>query len=276
MAFRFAPHTNNFIKNVVFGDCGTPWYIYVETFFPAFLKLVITQNIVQWDDVVRAIASEKGGAHLRRGVRRGKHGRLDLINNQVEEKEKFARKGLRTLITITEPLEHAGYLLLLYFSADRFYYDWQTLIERRGPCSNPPEFRPFQRSRGTGSNLPILPGGAACTLPTLDQNDPAYANNSFSTSLPPGTYQAFWNANVRGPSGGISAARASLRLTGSPFTPTILGEATDIQAGQDACLGMEAAFTILPPGGSCGWELTGPAVPVGLFCTGARVIIVRS
>lgn len=276
MVGQLFPHANNFVKNIVFGDCATPWFVYVETFFPAFIKLLINQNLLLWDDVVRSIAEEKAGTRRRRGIRGGRHGRLNLLRNEATERERYARRGLRTLLTITQPLETIGYIVLLWSAADRFYYDWQTLIQVRGPCSSPPAFRPFQRSRTGGANVPILPAGAAMPLPINDQNDPGFSNNTFSVGLPAGTYDAFWNANVKGPSGGSSGNRASLRITNSPSSPTILGEATDLASGQEATLGLEASFTVLNPGGSVGWELTGPAVPVGLACSSARFIVMRS
>lgn len=269
------PHAQNFAKNIVHNDCATPFFVYVETFVPAFIRMLITTHWLLWDDIVRMIAEEKAGRIRGKGPRSGKHSARTFARNFGTEAERYSHNTLRTLLIITRPIEIVGFAWLLYSATDQFFYDWQTGIMFNSGCFHPAAQGPLQRHRVGGTNVPILPGGAATPLPVLDQDRAGWGSNGFSCSLPEGTYQVFWQANVNGPSGGITGARASLRVVNTIHGPTILGPASDISEGQQATLGMEASFRVFAGGGSCAWELTGPGVPVGLFCSGARVIIQR-
>lgn len=265
------PHAQNWANQMIFHECARPWFIWVTSFTPAFLKLFVTLATLDAEDILRDYA--KGKAHEPTGGRRGGFGHVKKKGYaQVANKiDRFAQKGLKTLLVVTEPLEKIGFAWLLYSATDEFFYDWQTALMNSAYCTDAAR-GPFQRSRGGGANVPILPGGGATPLPNLDQNRANWTNGNFSVGLPAGSYTAMYAANVVAPNSGTPGAGAQIRVSGN-IGPTLYQSGlTGLGPREHASLMIQATFFI-PIGGSAGWELYGNAIPIGIECENARFIV---
>ena len=267
----FFPKAENFAHEIVVHGCARPWFVYVETFVPAFLKLVLTITFLDLEDILRDFAKIEARQKLTSGGRGYGHRYKPTVSQQATRMQRYSQKGLKTLLIVTEPLEIIGFAWLLYAAGDQFFYDWQLLLERSVFCSDSGVGGPFQRSRPGGSNIGVLPEGVITPLPTFEQNRAEWTNTSISVSLPFGSYRAFFTVTVHGPNGGISGVQAQLRL---PFGSGLFirSEPADIAEGQTATLLAEGEFFVAI-GGNLVWELKGPAVPVGLLCDGGHVIV---
>ena len=265
------PKAENFAQAIVVHGCARPWFVYVKTFIPAFLKLFLTLAILDLEDILRAHAKRKAYSKITTSGRGFGHQVKPRIVAHTTKTQTFTQKGLRTLLLITDPLEKIGFAWLLYNSTEQFFYDWQLLIERSIYCSDTGLAGPFQRSRPGGTNIGVLPEGGITPLPTLEQNRAGWANTVISVNLPVGFYKVIFTVQVHGPLGGITNVRARARITGL-ITLFIESPPAEIAQGEVAGLLCEGDFT-LPFGGTVVWELAGPAVPVGLLCDGAHVIV---
>ena len=270
----FFPKAENFAHQIIEHACARPWYVYVSTFVPAFLKLVLTITILDMEDILRDFAKGKvhegGGGSTRNLGHRWK----PRVNNQATKVQRFSQGGLKTLLIVTEPLEIIGFAWLLYAAGDQFFYDWQLLLQRSIFCSDAGLAGPIQRKRDGGSNIGILPEGAITPLPIILQNRANWTTTSISVSLPFGPYIGFFAVTVHGPNGGITGVRCRMRL---PFGPALFIESdpVDIAEGETASLVAQGSF-FAAVGGNLVWELAGPAVPVGLLCDAGHVIITAS
>ena len=54
MANQLFPKAANFAQEIVVNGCARPWFVYVKTFVPAFLKLWLTLAILDLEDILRA------------------------------------------------------------------------------------------------------------------------------------------------------------------------------------------------------------------------------
>lgn len=271
MAAILFPKAANFASEIVVHGCARPWFIYVKTFFPAFLKLVLTISILDLEDILRDHAKRKAYSRITSSGRGYGHSHKPKIIAKPTDQQRFAQKGLRTLLIITEPLEKIGFAWLLYNATEQFFSDWQLLLERSIYCSDTGLAGPLQRARVGGSNIGVLPEGAITPLPIIEQNRAPWVTTSISVSLPPGFYKGFFTVTVQGPLGGITNVRARMRVTGL-ITLFIESPPADIAQGEASTLLADGDFT-LPFGGTVVWELAGPAVPVGLLCDGGHVIV---
>jgi len=274
MANQLFPKAANFAQEIVVNGCARPWFIYVKTFVPAFLKLVLTLAILDLEDILRAHAKRKAYSKITPSGRGYGHSVKPRVQAKPTKIQTFSQKGLRTLLIVTEPLEKIGFAWLLYNSTEQFFYDWQLLLERSIYCSDTGLAGPFQRSRPGGSNIGVLPEGAITPLPALEQNRANWSNTVITVDLPPGFYRGFFSVTVNGPLGGITNVRARFRVTGI-ITLFIESPPASIGEFQPASLLAEGEFT-LPFGGTVGWELAGPAVPVGLLCDAGHVIVMAT
>jgi len=265
------PAAENFAENIVIHGCARPWFVYVKTFIPAFLKLIMTISILDLEDILRAHAKRIAYARATPSGRGFGHGHKPRISGRPTVVNRFSQKGLRTLLIVTEPLEIIGFSWLLYNATDQFFSDWQLLLQRSIFCEDIGLAGPLQRSRPGGSNIGVLPEGAITPLAVLEQNRASWVTTSISVSLPPGFYKAIFTVTVHGPLGGITGVRARLRITG--FVTTFIESApADMAQGEAAGFIAEGDFHFVS-GGTVVWELAGPAVPVGLLCDGGHVIV---
>jgi len=268
------PKAANFVQFLYDHPCARPWWVYVETFIPAYLQLFITISIFDAEDIMRAFA--KGKAYERISGARGgsRHTRKPRMQNKPTGTQIFTQRGLRTLLIVTEPLELIGFVWLLYSGTEQFFYNWQSMLMESPYCTTPVDTGPFYRSRAPGLFIGILPEGSATPLPILNQDRAGWGSGGFSVSLPPGLFRGLYAVEIQAPPGGLTGVHARLRIGAGVFETLIDGPATDLAAGETGSFLVSGTFfiPIIIGGGSMGWELVGPAVPAGVLCNGAHAM----
>ena len=266
----------NFIKFMVTDRCARPWFVYAETFLPAFLELMLTIAFIDLNDIVRAYGesiAEGGG---------GKKGRKKRHTPRIKtpgaktEVERYMQKGLKTLLVVTQPLENIGYAWLLYSALDDFFYDWQTLIETAPYCTKNDQWGPLSRSRGPGF-ITILPGGFPIIMTNVTQNRSGWPTTTISAEIPAATNSVLFAATIGAPPGGITGVYIRIKVVDGFGTTYFNSDPADIPAKGTRDFIVSADFYIFNIGGGVvSWELVGPAVPAGIYCDKARVIMFRA
>lgn len=268
------PKAANFISFLYEHPCARPWWVYVETFIPAFLQLFITIATLDAEDILREFAKGKAYERIARSRGGSRHTRKPLMLNKPTKPQILTQRGLKTLLIITEPLEIIGFVWLLWSATEQFFYNWQSMLMQSAFCSTPIDTGPFYRSRAPGLFIGILPEGSATPLPILQQDRAGWGSGGFSVSLPPGLYRGVYAVSIQGPPGGLTGVRARLRIGAGVFETIIDGPAGDLGAGEEGSFLVSGTFfiPIITGGGSMGWELVGPAVPAGVLCQGAHAM----
>ena len=266
---------NNFLKQVLVNDCARPWYVYVETFVPAFIELLITVHFFDLEDLMRARAQFVAGTPGS-GPKRGmKHTRKQRAKVTATRPQRAFRAGLRTLLVITAPLEALGFAYLLYFASDRFWQNWTSLIMKSEFCLQPINAGPVSRSRGAGT-IGILTSCDATPMPVLEQNRPGWGTNAFHVELPEGWYVATWALTVEPVGSGSGTMRLRFFINSSLGPFWMDGETAPFAKAQKVDLMIHARFFIpVGGGGSIAWCLQGPSVPAGITCYGGDFTISR-
>lgn len=274
---NLAPKSRNFMKQLIYSDCAEPWFVYAETFVPAFLKLFLTINFIDLADLVRWRAGESISEGSRGTRRRGRHMGRRTAHEHPHQKRSYTQRGLRTLYIITAPLELFGLIWLLYSAGDQFFYDWQTLIRRFGKCGDAPEFGPFHRA---GFNVPtsITTAGTGFSLPILLQDRAGWGGNAFATALGPGRYSVQLAITVEAGLIDLSSVGCQIVVAGV-IVPTIFKSGTErIPVGEPVDLIASGTFTLtgaLPLAGVF-WEVYGMLSATGVNIVQGDVIITRS
>jgi len=266
------PKAQNFVADIVVHGCARPWFIYVTTFVPAFLQLFLTITILDLEDLLRDYAKQITRPRAGSG-RQTTHRYKPSLRQDLRTTNRWSQKGLKTLLIVTEPLEIIGFAWLLYGASERFFYNWQSALEKSVFCEDSGQAGPFQRSRPPGGNLVINQTGAAVPCVSLDQNRSEWSNTVIRVDLPRGQYTAIFSVSIAGPLGGITGVRAQMRLTGSLGPTVVQGGSGDLDWMEQGDFIVSADFTLFI-GGSAVWELAGPAVPVGVESFGAHVIVI--
>jgi len=271
-----APKTANFVNDIIFHPCARPWYVYVETFAPAFLNLLLMVSFFDLEDALRAHATFISGKAGRGGHGRKLHKMKFTRSGRETKTQRYAAKALRTLLIITSPLEAIGFAWLLYAATDEFFYDWQTLLNASTFCSQPIFSGPLQRRRGPG-NIPILPGGQPTRMPIAVQDRGAWATSNISADLPQGQFTAIFALTVRGPNNRIEGVHLRFRVTGIFGTFLLDDDPISIERKEWVDLLFKADFFLFGgAGGAIVWELVGQAVPIGLESEKGRIMVVRT
>lgn len=273
---NFAPKAKNFINELFFSDCVEPWYIYVVTAVPAFIKLFITVSIFDLKDVIRWRATTgltEGGPASRR--RRGRH----LQKVKIEEtktKQRAWRHGTGTLIRVTGLVEKLGFAWMLYSAGDQFFYDWQALLHQFGECH--PEFDPGMAARSdTTFQQPITPEGAALSLSVEEFNTQAWGSNLFGFDVPNGIYRVTFAIDCQGGGLLLPGVTARLRVPSPLGTKVVDSPAIDIAPGANAQF--IASATVVATGAAgpnlIRWQIAGPISAVGVFVNEATCVVQR-
>jgi len=168
MGIRLFPNEVNFIKEIITHPCARPWYVYLQTFTPAVIELFFVTAFFAVHAAIRANGEKSArGKEGRKGKRHTPRIRVNATDKIIN---RFAQKGLLVLLIVTEPLEKIGFLWLLFSAVDRFFYNWQTLLDKSDFCKEPIISGPLQRSRTTGF-ISVIVSGSAVILGTLEQTE---------------------------------------------------------------------------------------------------------
>lgn len=130
----------NYVIDAWARPCEAPWYIYVETLWPALLKAFITLATFGWDDVARGYFRPRG-LHVRRtGKRKGKWRRaipaFPELGEEIGKRLPGADevKGQRwsafgkTLWRIDTVIQRALFWWLVADVTIDFAYNWTSLL----------------------------------------------------------------------------------------------------------------------------------------------------
>ena len=261
---QFYPKTQNFIKTMVMNPCARPWWVWVETFLPAFLKLLIVVSILDLNDALRARGKKiSAGAGMASGRGRGAKRSIKVQGIKIET-ERWQQRGLRTLLVVTQPLEYIGLAWLLYAATDNFFYDWQTLLENSGYCRHPDALRPLQLSRGPGF-ISIVEGGIPVILDIDLQNGPGYSHTLLSVALPFGRFTAVFAMTVKGPLFGASGMWIQLRSSFLGFDEISRSPLANATEGEEVSMSVRHEFSYNTiAGGALTWEIGGVSIPIGI------------
>lgn len=266
----------NFIKFMITDRCARPWFVYAETFLPAFLELLMTVLFLELNDIVRAYGeniAEGGGG--KKGRRKRHTPKIKQLGARTET-ERYMQKGLKTLLVVTQPLENIGYAILMYSAVDQFFYDWQTLIEQAPYCTKNDQWGPLSRSRGSGF-ITILPGGFPIIMTNVTQNRSGWPTTTISATVPAAENQVIFAATIGAPPGGITGVYIRVKVVDGFGTTYFESDKQDIpQGGLRDFVIMQNYYVFNIAGAAITWELVGPAVPAGIYCDKARVIMFRS
>lgn len=267
------PNEKNFIKTMISHPCARPWYVWVETFVPAFLKLLLTVSIFDVEDAIRA-----HGESIVRDRQRGKskrHAPKVRLAGAGRAVTRYAQQALKTLLVVTKPLENIGFLWLLYSATDEFFFDWQTLLEESTFCKQPIISGPMQRSRGPGF-ISFTVGGATIIMTNALQNRGGWANNVFGVTLPQGSFTAGLGLTVKAPLSGVSPIWIGLRVVSFFGVTNFRSDNISILPGEEASMSLVARFFLpFSGGGTMTWEVGGSTIPAGIESVSGHVFVQR-
>ena len=269
----FAPHTSNLVSKLIYHPCSVPFQVYVETFIPAFVKMVVT--IVSWDldDIVRSI----GGALIEeakpptRGRKR--HYRRIPVQAGLSPGQRRAAQGLGTLLRWTEPLEKIGYLMLLYHATEQFSRDWTTMLGGFEHCGKPESEGPLQRHcdpRDVVSNGQDLP----LDLDIVDQNRALWAGSDTGVEVPFGHYQCTLECTFEYGGSGDWWGEVSFGAAFTvPYGPMSSGQVHGNGPGSISVLFTVHIFVPTVAGTRINWFRRSVPIPVGIHISQASVSI---
>jgi len=228
---RLFPNTKNFMKYIMHHPCADPWALLFETALPAFINFWATIAFLDLNDLaVDKLRSYTNGPTY--GTKRGRRKfAFDLAREQRAKGSKmlfssnftatkYVQGFTKGLLLVAEPLERIGFFFLLYYGADRFFYNWQTMLEARDYCSAHPTTGPLVRNKIGGTALFSI-SGSALALPIDTQNRGGWGSTSFQATLPTGYFTINFTVRAKAASGTITGAylRFTVLKGGSiPFT----------------------------------------------------------
>lgn len=268
------PNEINFIKTIVAHPCARPWYVWVETFLPAFLLLFLTVQLFDVEDAIRAhgemITRDKKGGKKKRHTGKVPTGGARTRTNR------WSQGALKTLLVVTKPLELVGFTWLLYSAVDQFFFNWQTLLEKSTFCEQPIESGPMQRVRGVGF-ISFVEFGSTIIMTSLRQNRGAWATNVFTVELPQGLFTAGLGMTVKGPIGGVDPVWIELEVTGFFGTGNFRSDEIAILPGAEGSMTVLARFFLPGSGGGLmSWRIGGSTIPAGIEVVRGHVFVHRT
>lgn len=271
----FAPKARNFMRYMFAHPCARPWYVYAETFAPAFIKLFITLTLWDMDDIIRARAGALAYGPGARGRGAGKHLRKPQVHGFEPNHERFAQRGLRTLLKVTAPLEALGFAWLMYAAGDQFFYDWQTLLMQSDFCTAPIESGPFSRSGEVGAMI-ANPMGNGFSIPDLEQNRGGWGHTGQFVTLPDGIFTATIAVSVSRQGSTIAQGAIGFRYTLHGESRLDIGEIATIRPDSPVQLVHNVQFRV-PTTGTLDlvWVLAADSIPTGYYIHSASVVVSR-
>jgi len=186
-AHGFAPATGNMISKLIFHPCSVPFQVYVETFTPCFLKMVLT--IITWDlnDIIRNYGYAIAEPPNRRGSKRKRHIRPIKVSPRLSPAAATASNALNHVLKWSEPLEKIGYMMLLYHATEQFSRDWMSMLYNFEHCGKPESEGPYQ-AHCDPHNVGATGTPVLLALPFVDQNRANWSRGVANCSLPNGHF----------------------------------------------------------------------------------------
>jgi len=265
------PGAANFMQTMIYHRCARPFWVYAVTASAASLELLWMVGFLDIEDLVRSIGFSESGADLGRGRRGRRHGGIKLPRAGQGALKTYSALGVRTLLIATIPLEIIGFAILLYHSADKFFYRWSSLLENIA-CSG--TARTLIRSNSDFGVFPN-PSGGAISLPIIEADTPVISSGAFSAAVPFGIYEVVLAIEIEGitPSN-EQEYTVGITTAGALGLSTKLGNGVTIGPGKGGTSIYQGTVVFpLFSGGTIGWSLFGPAVPVGVSVASCHLII---
>ena len=271
MALWFFKKEANFIKSLITHPCARPWFVYAETFLPAFLKLLITVVLFDVEDALRAHGeSIVRDRHAKKGKR---HTKKMKVQNKGINVARYAQKGLKVLLIVTEPLEKIGFAWLVFSAVDQFFYDWQMLLQKSDYCVDRGQSGPLTLARGPGF-ISIVIGFVPVILNITEQNRPGFTHTAIGADIPHGAWHCLFALTVKGPIGGVSNVIIRVRTPGALGADTTESEPLALAHDEEGSMVVKHDFFLpLVGGGSLTWEIGGETIPAGIEAVKGHMIV---
>lgn len=267
----FSPGAANFMTSMTFDKCSRPFWVYAVTGSAAFLELFWWVGFLDVEDLVRAIGFSESASDLGRARRGRRHGGIRMPRGTPGSVKTYSALGVRTLLIATIPLEIIGFAWLLYNRTDAFFYRWSSLLTNI-KCEGEP--RTLMRTDKDFGAFPSM-GGGAVALDTLLATTGIYSSTAFGCSVPFGAYEVSLALEIEGktPVNG-GDYQAGIFTTGALGASLRTGNKTFIKSGQGGTTIFNGTIVFpLFSGGTIGWVIVGPAVPVGVAIKEAHVVV---
>lgn len=197
----------NFIKTLRYHPCADPFPILVETFFPCVLRMAVDLYLLDEQDIAMDVLEKYPrygkGKPASRGYRHNSK-RQTTKGPRTRKKVKAVpfikkpfTKGLTTfLFHLAKPVEQVGFVFMFYSAVDNFFYNWSSLLIRRGYCELPALTGPLTLKANPGVQLASA-SGEPVSLAIEHQNRASWPHSSTAAVLPPGTYVVTWTARLK-------------------------------------------------------------------------------
>lgn len=267
----FAPNAANFMGNLFFHPCSVPLTVYIKTFVPVFVSMVVFILTPDLNDIVRATGEAATRVTPPSSRRKRRHAQGYVLPTPEGKAERRARQGLATVLRYTQPLETIGYAMLLYFATERLFYQWSTLLYDFEHCGQPPATGPFQRESlqqsvtSTGTPQPLF-------LPILIQNRANWGTSFNTVTLPFGRYNVTMECKFRSRAINNMEARIGLICPFSNAAGTIWSDEVLLRPGQqgDCIVQFELnIFAVL--GSTLTFLRESDPIPVGIIIEQASI-----
>jgi len=273
---RFLPKSSNFFKYILAVPCGDNYWIFIETFFPAFIKAVFLLSFPDIDDLIRGRAEHITEEGLAQKAKRGGKIRRGLGIAKEVPHERYAARGLQFLLFLTQPLETIGYRFLMYHAGEQFFADWQSLLMESGECGRPLGDGPLIWKAGP-KQTGILETGEAIAFDDLVVNRAGWVTTGFGATVSNGTFYVVLAVTVTAPTTGLPNAWVRINTTSTIGDQQAQTTGIEIPGGQSRDMVIGAAFkTPFGIGMTITWEIGGSTVPSGVHLQKARVIVQRT
>lgn len=245
----------NAISRISQHQCAAPAYVYVETFLPAFLYMVIWLALFGIEDII--ISGSRKTVQVIEQVgtgRRGKHIRGTRRRGGIGVRPKY-RFGSRFFFRIISAVEFLGFTFQLITAVDFFTIAWTSLVERSVFCQDGAVPGPLQKTNSFAGFL-AQTDWQPMDYGVVEQNRSNWLTTTTRAQLPPGRYFAV-AAMKATPSGeGTVELTARLRATTASGTKTVDEQTTTLTGGQSGDIILAAGFgSVLAPEVLIFWEM---------------------
>jgi len=189
----------NYIKKFISNPCDAPWTVYLELFFPAFGKAILTILTFGMDDVMRGYFRPKGvrGPWHRRKGRKGKarfRGIPEIgeaVGSHLPGAESVRGRsvthGVKHMWMVDGVLQRVLWYWLLVDVVVTGLFEWTSMINKTEFCTL--GFPNALAAHGSGGSAIPIVGWGALTLPDIDYLRGATTWNVSTGSVPAGEYQ---------------------------------------------------------------------------------------
>ena len=224
----------NYIKKFISNPCDAPWTVYIELFFPAFGKAILTLLAFGMDDVMRGYLRPKGvrGPWHRRKGKKGKarfRGIPEIgeaigsrLPGAEEVRGRSVSQGVRYMWLVDGVLQRILWYWLLIDVVVEGLYQWTSMINKTEFCTA--QFaNGFAYSGDGGAVLPIQ-GWEAVVYNTKEWQRGSATWNISAGNVPAGIYQVAAGLKFANRGAGPTKVIMGIFPTAIPVNPFDISE----------------------------------------------------